>query len=173
MTNSEIVSEPVLEAGLDEERLAFLEERLDEYNSRHSPVLRRLNQLPEQGDEPVQVYLVREGRMIGGLTGRTWADWLVIDMFWVDEEYRGTGLGGRLLTAAEDIARERGCTRAHRDLGFPGAQVLSRPRLPHCRRDSRFPARSGRVHPRQGHRLTGASRGAHTPAPVGRQTLDV
>ncbi|GAB4587914.1 GNAT family N-acetyltransferase [Nocardia sp. IFM 10818] len=112
MTNSETVSGVVLEAQLSEERLALLEERLDEYNSAHSPVLRRLNQLPEQGDEPVQVYLLQEGRMIGGLTGRTWADWLVIDMFWVHEEHRGGGLGGRLLAAAEEIAKARGCTRA-------------------------------------------------------------
>ncbi len=55
----------------------------------------------------------REGALAGGLTGRTWAYWLHVDLLWVDARHRGSGLGSRLLAEAERTARtERACTRS-------------------------------------------------------------
>ncbi|OEJ97653.1 GNAT family N-acetyltransferase [Streptomyces thermolilacinus SPC6] len=52
------------------------------------------------------------GELIGGLTAWTWGGLLGIEMLWVREESRRDGWGGRLLRAAEEEARRRGCDRA-------------------------------------------------------------
>ncbi|MGV9311300.1 GNAT family N-acetyltransferase [Streptomyces sp. NPDC003691] len=53
-----------------------------------------------------------DGRLIGGLTGWTWGGLLGIDMLWIREDSRRDGWGGKLLLAAEEEARRRGCDRA-------------------------------------------------------------
>jgi GNAT superfamily N-acetyltransferase len=59
---------------------------------------------------PLHVFL-REahGRTIGGITGETNWGWLYVDCFWLPDDLRGEGWGARLLAAAEDEARRRGC----------------------------------------------------------------
>jgi GNAT superfamily N-acetyltransferase len=49
------------------------------------------------------------GAVLGGITGRTSLGLLFIDLFFLPDELRGSGLGSRLLAAAEDEARRRGC----------------------------------------------------------------
>jgi ribosomal protein S18 acetylase RimI-like enzyme len=48
--------------------------------------------------------------VIGGLWGRSVADWLYVDLLVVPEDRRGRGLGTSLIRKAEQIARKRGCT---------------------------------------------------------------
>jgi GNAT superfamily N-acetyltransferase len=50
-----------------------------------------------------------EGRVRGGLQGVAVGAWLAIDLVWVEEAFRGRGLGSRLLAEAEDEGRRRGC----------------------------------------------------------------
>jgi GNAT superfamily N-acetyltransferase len=61
--------------------------------------------------EPWVSLLVRDarGKLLGGLTGEVWADWLHVRVLWLDEPLRRRGLGSRLLAQAEDEARARGC----------------------------------------------------------------
>ena len=53
-----------------------------------------------------------DGTLIGGLTGWTWAGLFGISMLWVREDARKDGWGSKILLAAEEEARKRGCDRA-------------------------------------------------------------
>lgn len=58
------------------------------------------------------------GALLGGIVGHTvWAatgeGWLYVELLWVADAHRGTGLGTRLLAAAEAEAARRGCRRAY------------------------------------------------------------
>jgi GNAT superfamily N-acetyltransferase len=53
--------------------------------------------------------------IVGGVIGATYWDWLHVDLMWIKEEFRGRGYGQRLLTAAEDEARQRGAKNAYLD----------------------------------------------------------
>jgi|SRR5665213_523191 len=55
------------------------------------------------------------GNIIGGLTGRTYWQYLDIAFLWVDENYRGEGYATTLMKAAEAEARARGCERVFLD----------------------------------------------------------
>jgi GNAT superfamily N-acetyltransferase len=52
------------------------------------------------------------GRLVGGVCGNTLGRWLYVGRLWVGAERRGTGLGRRLMEAAEDEARRRGCAES-------------------------------------------------------------
>lgn len=47
--------------------------------------------------------------LVAGASGWTWGTCAGLGMIWVDDRLRGEGWGGRLLAAAEDVARQRGC----------------------------------------------------------------
>ena len=103
-----------METGVDKGRRTALNERLRDTNTARSPVLRALRNSPLGEEAPLHVWLLEEstGQLAGGLTGRTWARWLHVDLLWVDERHRGGRLGTRILAEAERLARERGCARA-------------------------------------------------------------
>ena len=59
---------------------------------------------------PIGVFLEDEAdRKLAGLTGETFGNWLCIQFLFVSEQLRGKGIGGKLLQAAEEEARKRGC----------------------------------------------------------------
>ena len=49
------------------------------------------------------------GQTIGGLWGTSLFRWLVVELVFVPETLRGTGLGTTIMRKAETIARERDC----------------------------------------------------------------
>jgi GNAT superfamily N-acetyltransferase len=50
------------------------------------------------------------GEPIGGLLGHTSFGLFFLDLFYLPEASRGSGLGSRVIALAEDEARRRGCT---------------------------------------------------------------
>ncbi len=69
--------------------------------------------------QPISV-LVRDpetGAVTGGLTGRTRYLWMFVDTFYLPEHLRKGGLGARILAAAEDEAKARGCIGSFLDTG--------------------------------------------------------
>lgn len=79
----------------------YLEDRLYEFNSAVTGL----------GDGQWLTIVVRDDdhRLVAGICGNTWGGCAEIRQFWVHEALRGRGLGTRLLQAAEDEARRRGC----------------------------------------------------------------
>jgi GNAT superfamily N-acetyltransferase len=51
-------------------------------------------------------------QVLGGITGRTSLGLLFLDLFYLPESLRGSGLGSRLLEAYEEEGRRRGCRSA-------------------------------------------------------------
>jgi len=65
-----------------------------------------------EAPRPLGVVVHQRGRLIGGATGVTHWRWLYISHVWVSEDARRQGVGARIVGAAEDAARRRGCRAA-------------------------------------------------------------
>ena len=57
--------------------------------------------------------------IVGGVIGATHWDWFYINLMWIKEEFRGQGYGHRILTMAEDEARQRGAKNDRNDHDQP------------------------------------------------------
>jgi GNAT superfamily N-acetyltransferase len=88
---------------LTPEQLAFLEDRLYEFNVGATGI----------GDGRWLGVLARDerGDVVAGLSGTTWGGCCKVRDVWVREDLRRRGMGTRLLDAAEAEARRRGCTQ--------------------------------------------------------------
>jgi GNAT superfamily N-acetyltransferase len=71
------------------------------------------------GDEASQwiCYVIHDpdAAIVGGVIAVVYWDWLYVDLMWLKEALRGQGYGSRLLTMAEEAARERGAKHAYLD----------------------------------------------------------
>ena len=101
-----------IETESSESRRDELSERLVEYNVHASEIVRRRFEPRHLASRPIDRFAVDgSGALLGGCTARTedlW-HWLTIDLMWVREDQRGTGLGAALLESVEAEARTRGC----------------------------------------------------------------
>ncbi|AVT48371.1 GNAT family N-acetyltransferase [Shewanella baltica] len=50
-----------------------------------------------------------EGKLLAGISGKTFGNWLLIEYLWVDGTLRHQKIGTRLLLEAESQAKARGC----------------------------------------------------------------
>jgi len=100
---SDLKLEVLSGAAAAEQRAAILEHLRAFNQSRTGPA----------GWEPLCVGVFGEDTALeGGLYGTTLYDWLVIELLFVPERHRGSGLGSRLVAEAEEQARARGCVGA-------------------------------------------------------------
>lgn len=80
--------------------------------------LREFNEvrLGPANEQPVRIVARDDaGAIVGGLLGHTRWRWLYVGTLWVLDSARGQGLGTQLMQAAEEMARERGCTHVSLD----------------------------------------------------------
>ncbi|WP_174801076.1 GNAT family N-acetyltransferase [Martelella limonii] len=61
------------------------------------------------------------GVICAGVNGQTAWGWLYVQRLWVGDSLRGQGMAGKMLSAAEDEARSRGCIGAYIDTFNPAA----------------------------------------------------
>ena len=59
-------------------------------------------------DEPFSVLALCEDKVVGGLIGRIFWNWLYADLVWVEKSFRGSGIGKDVMRKAEEKARELG-----------------------------------------------------------------
>ena len=99
------------ETEVDPEARNAVRAGLRAYNDSRSAILRGFRERGETEQIPLDVYAYDDsGEMAGGIVAATWGGWLAIDLVWVREDQRGTGLGSDLLRRIEDRARdERSC----------------------------------------------------------------
>lgn len=73
---------------------------------------------------PIAVLIRNEddGRLLGGLWGRTSFRWLFVELLFIPDLLRGRGLGTQLLGRAEQEAKARGCLGAWLDTFNPDAR---------------------------------------------------
>jgi GNAT superfamily N-acetyltransferase len=94
----------VVDAPAMEDVLA-LEDRIDQFNVAATGA--------DDGRYLTVILKRDDGTIYAGLHGHTWAGICEIKTLWIDESERGRGLGSRLLAAAEEEARRRGCRIIH------------------------------------------------------------
>ena len=76
------------------------------------------------GRQPLTVVVRDVMEIVGGISGYTAWGWLYVQWLWVAETRRGQGLATRMLAAAEQEARARGCHSAYIDTFNPMALKL-------------------------------------------------
>jgi GNAT superfamily N-acetyltransferase len=84
------------------DEVQYLEDRIYEFNSSVTGI----------ADGELLAFFVRDrDRIVAGICGNTWGGTCEVRQFWVEESRRHNGLGTKLLQAAEQEARRRGCTQ--------------------------------------------------------------
>jgi GNAT superfamily N-acetyltransferase len=91
----------VIETDPTPELIQYLEDQLYEFNAGVTRIT----------DGAGLAIVVRDDgeHIVAGICGNTWGGCCEIRQFWVEESQRARGLGTRLLAAAEQEARRRGC----------------------------------------------------------------
>lgn len=87
--------------------IEFVNNALEKFNNMHAGPDNHLLLNIVEYDENQNV--------IAGILGGTYWGWLHIDILWVDENFRSKKIGSRLLIAAENEAKKRGCHSVHVD----------------------------------------------------------
>ena len=105
------------ETEVEPETRKMIRTELSAYNRSRSPALLGYRERGEVEEVPLDLYAYDDtGELAGGIVAATWGGWLAIDLVWVREDQRGTGLGSDLLRRVEDRARvERGCVGVRLD----------------------------------------------------------
>ena len=87
----------------DSHDVQFLDDRLYEYNVSRTGI----------ADGRLLAIILRDhdNNIMAGLYGWTWGNCCEVKTLWVHAQWRGQGLGTRLMTAAEDEARRRGAAQ--------------------------------------------------------------
>ena len=88
----------------------FLHKKIRAFNNEHSVSHKEARK--KEAIQPINVIVSDDHEnWIGGISADVYWDWMEINDFWFLEEYRGKGLGGKILDRAEKIAKEKGAKK--------------------------------------------------------------
>lgn len=73
--------------------------------------LREYNRCYMHDFEDFNFHIEENGKVIAGIVAESMSDTVEVEILFVDRGYRGKGLGSRLLSHVEKIAREKGMKR--------------------------------------------------------------
>jgi ribosomal protein S18 acetylase RimI-like enzyme len=91
----------ISEAQASPHDVQFIQDAINEFN---------MVTVNDHDYSPVSIFVRNDaGKMVGGVLGDIWGGWLYISYLWVAPELRNQGYGTRLMQAAEDEARAKGC----------------------------------------------------------------
>lgn len=79
---------------------AYIHEKLRAFNARYM-----------HDSEDFNFHIEEDGEIIGGIVASSLSDALEVEFLYVDVRHRGKGLGHRLLTHVEALARQKGLRR--------------------------------------------------------------
>ena len=94
------MSDELVVGGADEALDAALSKELGTFNDAATQIEQRELTIAVRDDA---------GQLVAGISGWTWGTCAGIAMLWVHADHRGERWGSRLMRAAEDEARRRGC----------------------------------------------------------------
>jgi GNAT superfamily N-acetyltransferase len=87
------------------------------------------------------------GDLLAGIYGWTWGGCGYLDLVWVREDQRGSGLGARLLATAESEIRNRGCDRVSLSThSFQAPGFYARLGYSECGRTPGYPRGHANIH---------------------------
>jgi GNAT superfamily N-acetyltransferase len=87
------------------------------------------------------------GGLLAGLCGWTWGGCGYIELLWVRADKRGSGLGTRVLAAAEEEVRRRGCEQvALSTHSFQAPRFYARRGYVECGRTPAYPRGHDQIH---------------------------
>jgi len=100
--------ETILSENVEEEFNEFLHQQIRAFNNDQSTYHRESRK--PGAIIPINLMLKDQaGNWIGGLSAKTYWNWLEIEHFFIPQDLRHGGMGSSLLKTAEEIAVKRGC----------------------------------------------------------------
>jgi GNAT superfamily N-acetyltransferase len=88
-----------------------------------------------------------DGELLAGLCGWTWGGCGYVEFLWVRADQRGSGLGTRVLVAAEEEVRRRGCEQvALSTHSFQAPRFYARRGYVECGRTPAYPRGHDQIH---------------------------
>ena len=72
-----------------------------------------IQQIGKQKYIPVGSFARKGDKVIGGITGNMYWNYLFIDLMWIEDEYRGQGIGKQLIDEFEKLSIKHGIYKSH------------------------------------------------------------
>jgi GNAT superfamily N-acetyltransferase len=87
----------------EQELLDFLDKQIDNFNWNNWEIKEK---------KPLAIQIKNDqGEVIAGSSGRTFGDWLLLDILWISEALRGQDIGSKILNEMEIVGKKRGCKK--------------------------------------------------------------
>jgi GNAT superfamily N-acetyltransferase len=105
LQSSNVNPEIVVTDTVDEQMRAVIANGLDDFN----------DEVIGYGDRKALAVVIKDavsGKTVGGALGRSSLGLLFLDLFYLPQSLRGSGLGTQILNAFEEEGRKRGCCSA-------------------------------------------------------------